>query len=113
MACAKHPLVAPYGSDTAPNLIGQSLKRKTVIGFSQGTRKRNGWTFLRELCQKDVKSFRVAAVEHMLIADIRNSPAFTTNEQSRQVEAMNRIQEKKAANSIVKIFAGPSIPIEF
>ena len=113
MARPEHPLVPSHGSDAATNLIGQSLKRKPMIRFSQRAGERDRGAFLLQLRQKYVESFRVAAVEHMLIAHVRNSAAFSTNKLSRQVKTMNRIQKKEAANSIVKIFAGPSIVIEF
>ena len=113
MSRAKHPLVAAYGSDTATDLISQGLKRQTVIRFSECTGERNRWAIQFELAEEYVESLRVAAIKHMLIADIRNSPAFTTDQLSRQMKAMNGVEKEQAANSIVEIFAGPPILIEF
>ena len=112
MPGTKHPLVAADCAHASAHLIRQRLKRQPMIGFPKCAGERNGWAISQQTRQKDVNSFRISAVEHVLIAAVRDASAFTADKLSRQMKAVNRIEEEETADAIIQVVAGSPILVE-
>ncbi len=105
MPGTKHPLVSADRSNTSSDLIGQSLKRQSMVGFAQCTGNGNGRASLFLSFQKGVNGFGESSIEQMLVTVIRNSTGFSTRQSRGQMKSMDRVQKEQGPNSFVKVLA--------